>query len=315
VIVIIAPVDDLHAIIAHHILSERFQVDSKIVDLALFPASAHLAISIGHGTVQDTRFRTSLIDFNWGDVDCVWWRRPKLASPHGMSTEDSRIVEFASRVGSSLIATVFNERDLRVINQPHRQDLSSCKGTQLIEARRLGILIPDTLVTNDPVEIEEFRSRHDTCVFKALTWMESRLIPTMALSDAVMECSDGLRSAPVIVQERLPPGLDVRVNIFGGSVYAAARAADSVDDRLDVRLWEEHQLPSALSRSLIALLRVLGLDYGCLDLRRLPDGRYVFLEVNPAGQFLMVERDTGQPLAESLFRLLIGDSEVVSAYS
>jgi len=110
--------------------------------------------------------------------------------------------------------------------------------------------------------------------------------------------------ARCIVQELLPTGEDIRVNIFGDEVYAAEKTVESIDGRLDAQLWREHTLPERLARKLVRLLRALGLDYGCADLRRLPDGRYFFLEVNPAGQFLMVERDTKQPLVESLCRLL-----------
>src|SRR5262249_60883663 len=94
------------------------------------------------------------------------------------------------------------------------------------------------------------------------------------------------------------------VNVLCGGVCAAEQTVESTDGRLDAQLWREHTLPGRLARQLVRLLRALGLDYGCADLRRLPDGRYFFLEVNPAGQFLMVERDTKQPLVESLCRLL-----------
>jgi glutathione synthase/RimK-type ligase-like ATP-grasp enzyme len=47
-------------------------------------------------------------------------------------------------------------------------------------------------------------------------------------------------------------------------------------------------------------MRRLGLVYGAIDLRLTGDGRYVFLEINPAGQFRYVEEQTGQPLAAAL---------------
>ena len=47
-------------------------------------------------------------------------------------------------------------------------------------------------------------------------------------------------------------------------------------------------------------MRRLGLIYGAIDLRLTADGRYVFLEINPAGQFLYVEQQTGQPIAAAL---------------
>ncbi len=44
----------------------------------------------------------------------------------------------------------------------------------------------------------------------------------------------------------------------------------------------------------------LGLVYGAIDMRLQPDGTYVFLEINPAGQFLFVESVTKQPIAHRL---------------
>ena len=54
-----------------------------------------------------------------------------------------------------------------------------------------------------------------------------------------------------------------------------------------------------------ALLRALRLQYGCIDMRRQPDGGYRFFEVNPSGQFLFAEIDTGQPLLRALAQVLI----------
>ena len=48
----------------------------------------------------------------------------------------------------------------------------------------------------------------------------------------------------------------------------------------------------------------LGLVYGAIDMRLTPNGRYVFLEINPAGQWLFIENRTGQPITMSLARIL-----------
>ena len=52
-------------------------------------------------------------------------------------------------------------------------------------------------------------------------------------------------------------------------------------------------------------MRRLGLVYGAIDLRLTPEGQYVFLEINPAGQFLYVERATGQPITAALAKALL----------
>jgi glutathione synthase/RimK-type ligase-like ATP-grasp enzyme len=68
---------------------------------------------------------------------------------------------------------------------------------------------------------------------------------------------------------------------------------------VDVR-YVAHQLPHDVVGKLLALMQRLGLVYGAIDLRLTADGRYVFLEINPAGQFLYVEEQTGQRISDAL---------------
>ena len=53
---------------------------------------------------------------------------------------------------------------------------------------------------------------------------------------------------------------------------------------------------------------MLGLSYGAVDLVLTPEGRYVFLEINPNGQYLWVEDATGLPISDALCDLLMGSS-------
>jgi glutathione synthase/RimK-type ligase-like ATP-grasp enzyme len=67
---------------------------------------------------------------------------------------------------------------------------------------------------------------------------------------------------------------------------------------------EAHSLPGDVESSVRDLVRRLGLVYGAIDMRLTPDGRYVFLEVNPAGQWLFIEGRTGQPITSAVARTL-----------
>ena len=64
----------------------------------------------------------------------------------------------------------------------------------------------------------------------------------------------------------------------------------------------------SVAGNLLTLMRRLGLEYGAIDMRRTPDGRHVFLEINPAGQFLYVELMTGQKIAAALASDLVRSS-------
>ena len=53
-----------------------------------------------------------------------------------------------------------------------------------------------------------------------------------------------------------------------------------------------------------SLMKKLGLIYGEIDMRLTPDGQYVFLEINTAGQWWFIEQLTKQPITESMVKLL-----------
>ena len=47
-------------------------------------------------------------------------------------------------------------------------------------------------------------------------------------------------------------------------------------------------------------MRRLELQYGAVDFRVTPDGEHVFLEVNPAGEYLFIADRTDLPIAQAI---------------
>ena len=119
-----------------------------------------------------------------------------------------------------------------------------------------------------------------------------------------------VRHAPVIFQEYVEALVDLRVTVVGREIFPAAihsqETAYPIDFRIDISRAriESTTLPEQVSNRLLALMDRLGLSYGAIDMRLTPDGRHVFLEINPAGQWLFIERATNQPMAAALARLL-----------
>jgi glutathione synthase/RimK-type ligase-like ATP-grasp enzyme len=136
-------------------------------------------------------------------------------------------------------------------------------------------------------------------------WRETRVLRREEL--AVLE---SVRYAPVIFQEYVPVGLDLRVTVLGGEMFAAAiRTAETsyeADYRMDMDAArvEPFELPADVSERIERLLARLGLVYGAIDMRLTPDRRFVFLEINPSGEWRFVERRSGQPITASFARLL-----------
>jgi glutathione synthase/RimK-type ligase-like ATP-grasp enzyme len=116
-------------------------------------------------------------------------------------------------------------------------------------------------------------------------------------------------SGVLIFQRHVPAVADIRVTVVAGQFFAAATDGRDACYPQDVRMnldakYAPHDLPPETRAKLATLMERLGLVYGAIDLRLTPEGHYVFLEINPAGQFLYIEDATGQPIAAALARAL-----------
>ncbi|MBH0774825.1 ATP-grasp domain-containing protein [Nocardia bovistercoris] len=110
-------------------------------------------------------------------------------------------------------------------------------------------------------------------------------------------------SAPIALQDHIPPRCDLRVVWVDGIEWTV---------RLDPpNSYRPDKLPASVSKSLSTLMGALGLSFGVLSLRLGLDGEYYFREVDPRGHFAHLERETGLPLSRSVGNLLVrGDGTV-----
>jgi glutathione synthase/RimK-type ligase-like ATP-grasp enzyme len=125
--------------------------------------------------------------------------------------------------------------------------------------------------------------------------------------------AEAIRFGPVIVQEYVAKRVELRVTVVGRAVFAAEiHSQESNHARFDWRRYdlgstrhEVHRLPAVVADRCVEIVGRLGLRYGAIDLILTPDGRYVFLEVNPTGQWLWIEKATGLPIGDALCDLLL----------
>ena len=194
----------------------------------------------------------------------------------------------------------------RWINPPLRDWAASHKPWQLHLAREIGWDIPETLMTNDPQAAKAFC---DACggdvVYKQFLALPDAWRETRRVDPQTFESNDNLQICPVIFQRRVAAVADLRVIVVGTTIFAASAAVDQLTYDIDVRMnvdvrYVPHTLPKSVESLIFGLMHRLDLTYGAIDMRLTRDGQYVFLEINPAGEFLYVEQATGQPIAAAL---------------
>ena len=125
-----------------------------------------------------------------------------------------------------------------------------------------------------------------------------------------------IRLCPVIFQAYVPKRVELRITVVGRQVFAAEiHSQHSNHTKHDWRRYDRyqtpyfpHSLPTHLQQLCVRLVERLGLCYGAIDTVLTPDGRYVFLEINPNGQYLWIEKMTGLPISDAICDLLIAGS-------
>lgn len=195
------------------------------------------------------------------------------------------------------------------------------KPLQLALARRVGLDVPRTLVSNDPAAVRAFAARQPAGIVTkmmasfAVYDAEGRenVVFTNPVGEEDLADLEGLDLCPMTFQERIEKAIELRVTIVGDRVMAAsidsqalprARSDWRREGQALIDEWRHYELPADVKAGALALMDALGLNYGAFDFIVAPDGRHLFLEVNPCGEFMWLLQRPGLPIDEALADVL-----------
>jgi len=257
------------------------------------------------------------------EIDAVWWRRS--IAPQ-LEVADRTPGELTWAFGEALVAWdgFWQTIDAHWVNHPTANAHADRKPLQLRAARRLGMSIPDTLITNAPDIAQSFVTAHPAVICKPLhsgrvrTAAEEhdRLLYTQTLAEEAIERLDEIGPEPYLFQRQVPKASDVRVTVIGDAVFACRiTPKDAAAAGIDWRATELHDLdhravalPTDLEDACRKLTRTFGLRFSAIDLAVTTGDEYVFFEINPNGQWAWIEQITGQPLRAALADELVRGS-------
>lgn len=129
---------------------------------------------------------------------------------------------------------------------------------------------------------------------------------------------DGVRATAHLFQEYIPKRCDIRVVVIGRQVFAAEiHSQHSERSRIDFRqgyedlIYAVHTLPDDIKAKALALVGLFQLQFSSMDFILTPEGEYVFLDLNPNGQFywLQVRLLHHFPLKEAMADLLVSPED------
>jgi glutathione synthase/RimK-type ligase-like ATP-grasp enzyme len=260
------------------------------------------------------------------EIHAAWDHRPQPPEPSAALSPRSR--RWAAFESAQFVNDVWHSLDCRWL--PAHKDVVlrwQHKASQLKVAQELGFEVPPTLMTNDPAEFRDFyHAQGGRIVSKVFYRNIHRPEPegdpsesstyvcmTQIVSNRDLGYAASICYAPVIFQGYVPKQLELRVTVVGRRVLTAAIHSQGTHrtlhdwrrEDLQHTRYTPYSLPMEVEALCLKLVERLGLCFGTIDLVLTPDGRYVFLEINPSGQWRWVETMSGLPIADSMAELLM----------
>lgn len=196
------------------------------------------------------------------------------------------------------------------MNHPQATYRAEVKPYQLYVAKKLGFDVPETVVANTPGYYDRAANGKSGVVVKSLDPVilnlegrEAFIYTNEVIADELLGAD--ISTAPVIIQERLIPKIDIRVTVVCDFIFAVniTKGGRGVDK--DWRLEKDDieytpvSLPPDVEARCKRLVAELDLKFGAVDLA-LHEGRYYFLEINPTGEWAWLLRDAGARIDEAI---------------
>lgn len=304
-----------------HLLPVTLELTQRGHDVRIFNPGAFSqnATVVVDGTAAGQRVFLAWADqmLDLDTVQAAWYRRPgDFQLDPALAPEEATWLREQWR---DLVQGIWAGTDAFWVSEPHRIRHANLKLRQLRLAHQLGFRTPDYTVTNDPDRARSFVAAYPGgVVVKALanptlfSPARAGMIYTHRLSPEDRDLLDAVTHEPAFFQSLVHKHMDVRVTVFGETVFAVG--IDSMSTpiavvdfrRADIMDLPHHPLtlPPTLQAACVSLVRTLGLQYGAIDLVLTPDEEYVFLEINPNGQWYWIEMVTGLPMTQALCELL-----------
>jgi hypothetical protein len=238
------------------------------------------------------------------EIRSVYWRY-YMGTSIAEDLTDQFQREMAYREIESCIGGMFRMMDDSLwMNSPEAIDMHVYKAHQLQLIHRQGIRVPQTLITNDGEELRAFYERlNGRAIYKPVRGGAHTAM--LSEEDFQPERLKELAQAPVQFQEMIE-GVDIRVYLIGNDLFPAEIRSKTLDFRADTEAQiVPVELPDSVAADCLTLARTLGLVMSGIDVRRTPQGEYVFLEGNPAPMFIHFENRTGYPISDRLVDMLI----------
>lgn len=244
----------------------------------------------------------------------VWFRRTKLPEIDLLS-QGEKI--YLLQETETFFKNLFSSLSAKWLSIPNAVYEAENKLLQLKIATQIGFAIPPTLITNSKDELRKFYYEHEkNIIIKPLSQTriryneKSAFIFTNPIPENYINQLEEYDLTPCIYQKNILKEYEIRVTVvdelvFSSAVYSQENEKTKNDWRKEKLIFHQIELPQNISKLCVLIVKKLNLKFGAIDLIKTPSNEYVFLEINPNGQWAWIEQQTGQNISDAIINYLV----------
>jgi len=268
---------------------------------------------------------------NLSECSACWWRRSGIRKEHYYSM-DPKNAEYSSEknigINNVIPQIIFNEvsglheyvlnrlkNDIPIQLGSPKMDLNRL--VVLDMAQKIGLNTPRFEVITSSSQLENAQKSMGGVVTKAIVngvydvvGNERYYTYTELVPDNFVNPSEDTPFAPSLITALINKQFEIRSFFLDGNFYSMAIFSQgSEKTKIDYRIAPPsveipYQLPEDIETKLTELYKQLNLNTGSADLIVNEAGEYVFLEINPVGQFGMTSVPCNYNLEEKIANFL-----------
>lgn len=284
---------------------EIFRVNIDINEIPKFhfnPFDSH------NGWIEDINSNRIKKD----QIKLIIFRRPQLPN---IISDDEIKNRFYNREVLHGIRAFFESTDALWMNHPDANSFASSKPRNLRIAKDFGLKVPETLISSDIKELLSWISKRDSYIMKSISHglLEGENFAKMAFTQKLskdFDIENNIESGiPILLQEEIKKKADVRITVVGDMVFSACLL--TTDNIIDWRQnndlkWSKLKIPNEIAKACVNICKYLKLNFAAIDFVIDAENNYVFLEINPNGQWVWIEKDTNLPISKSIMDFVKG---------
>ncbi|QHI38680.1 hypothetical protein IMCC3317_40740 [Kordia antarctica] len=306
------------------LISSKYDVSTNIViqwlnyyDVDFLRLHTEEFCMLNHFSVSNQSISLTINDVNLEAITGVWHRRGRLRNLPNSLNDLGKVTSYLKKEEDSLVKSI--ETNLKATKKyigSYISEIENYKLDHLIAAKECNLNIPDSIVTTSKKDLFDFHTKYDQIISKDLRYAINIKTDDISINstgtfkvthELIAELEDHF--APIYAQRYIEKEFEIRIFFIEDTFFSMGIFSQQDEQtKVDYRNYNDEvpnrcvpiNLPNDLKKQLLDFTRKVKLNTGSIDMIYSIDGRYVFLEVNPMGQFDWLSKNCNYYIEEAI---------------